>query len=197
MNAGYVYVIAFSNGTVKVGKTQNTVQRLYAHKSDARKFGLTITDEWVSPLHAEWHSNELKLKYIAASLAGVPMGREYFSNVGFASVAGRAAGLTFTPPPANEADGDTTPIPPHVSLRAIREMRGFTSPMLAERLEERGVKVDRNHILSVELGHKRGSNALIVAWADELGINPRDVRQEAELRELIAAADIEGGAEAA
>ena len=80
-------------------------------------------------------------------------------------------------------------IPAQVTLRSIRQLRGLTCTSLAERLAERGVKVDRNHILNVELGHKRGSNALLVAWADELGINPRDVRQATELRELIAEVD--------
>ena len=87
-------------------------------------------------------------------------------------------------------------IPAQVTLRSIRQLRGLTCTALAERLEERGVKVDRNHILSVELGHKRGSNSLIVAWADELGINPRDVRQEAELRELLTEAVQDGEAAA-
>lgn len=185
MSAGHVYVIAFSNGITKVGKTRNPAQRMGAHQADARKFSLTITDEWMSPLHAEWESNELKLKYFAAGLADVPTGREYFSNVSFASVADRAAELTFTLPPAGEAGEGATPVPPHATLRAIREAHGLTSPMLAAKIADRGVKVDPDHLLSVELGHKRASNSLLVAWANVLQINPRDIRQAAELRELV------------
>ena len=60
--------------------------------------------------------------------------------------------------------------------------------MLAERLKERGVKVDPDHILAVELGHSGAGAALRSAWADELRINPRDIHFAAELREIIAAA---------
>lgn len=79
-------------------------------------------------------------------------------------------------------------IPPQVTLRAIREAHGLTSPMLAAKIAERGVTVDPDSLLSVELGHKRAGNALLVAWANALRINHRDIRQEAELRELIAGA---------
>ncbi len=78
-------------------------------------------------------------------------------------------------------------IPAHVTLRALRDSRGLTSPALAQRLKDRGVTVDPDHILAVELGHRRAGNALRVAWADELGINPRDIHMEAELREIVSA----------
>jgi hypothetical protein len=61
--------------------------------------------------------------------------------------------------------------------------------MLAERLKDRGVKVDPDHILAVELGHSGAGAALRAAWADELRINPRDIHMAAELREIVAAAD--------
>lgn len=79
----------------------------------------------------------------------------------------------------------------HVTLRALRESRGLTSPALAERLLDRGVKVDPDHILAVELGHRRAGTELRAAWADELRINPRDIHMGAELREIVAAADAE------
>lgn len=99
MSAGYVYVLAFTNGTVKVGRTQDKGQRMTAHKSAARKFGLTVTDEWVSPLHAEWRANEDALKNIAAGMGGTAHTREYFSGVDFAAVVTEAKRLTYTPPP--------------------------------------------------------------------------------------------------
>jgi hypothetical protein len=86
----------------------------------------------------------------------------------------------------------------HVTLRALRESRGLTSPALAERLKDRGVKVDPDHILAVELGHRRAGNELRVAWADELGINSRDIHMASELREIVAAAgERESGSEEA
>ena len=76
MSAGHVYVLAFDNGTVKVGQTKNATQRLNTHKSSARGFGLTVTDEWVSPLHAGYRANEDALKGIAASLGGTTTSQE-------------------------------------------------------------------------------------------------------------------------
>lgn len=104
MNAGHVYVLAFDNGTVKVGQTQNASQRLNTHKSLARSLGLAVTDEWVSPLHVGWRTNEDALKAIAASLGGTPTSPEYFGGVDFAAVVEKAQELTFTTPEA-----DTTP----------------------------------------------------------------------------------------
>ena len=88
-------------------------------------------------------------------------------------------------------------IPAHVTLRSLRVSHGLTSPMLAERLKERGVKVDPDHILAVELGHSGAGAALRAAWADELRINPRDIHMAAELREIVAAASEGDGDEKA
>ena len=110
MSAGHVYVLAFDNGTVKVGQTQNASQRMGTHKSTARGFGLSVTGEWVSPLHTGWRANEDALKAIAADLGGTVTGQEYFSGVDFAAVVEKAQELTFTAPepvvtyPARSAD---------------------------------------------------------------------------------------------
>ena len=98
MNAGHIYVLAFDNGTVKVGQTKNAPQRLNTHKSNARSFGLTVINEWVSPLHAGCRANEDALKAIAASLGGRPTSPEYFSGVDFDAVVEKARELTFTTP---------------------------------------------------------------------------------------------------
>ena len=88
-------------------------------------------------------------------------------------------------------------IPAHVTLRALRQSRGLTSPALAKKLAERGVTVDPDHILAVELGHRSAGYELRVAWADELGVDPRDIHMAAELRKIVAAAGGECGEEAA
>lgn len=85
-------------------------------------------------------------------------------------------------------------IPPQVTLRAIREAMGLTTPMLAEKISERGINVHPDHLLNVELGRKRASNALLVAWANVLRINPRDIRQAAELKELVGEDEPDGAA---
>lgn len=88
-------------------------------------------------------------------------------------------------------------IPAHVTLRALRESRGLTSPKLSEKLKARGVTVDPDHILAVELGHRRAGLELRMAWADELGIKPGDIHMEGELRELITLADEASSSKAA
>jgi hypothetical protein len=103
VNPGYVYVLAFDGGTVKVGRTQDTGKRLNAHKSDAGKFGLTVTDHWLSPPHTEWRENEETLKKIAASLGGTAHRKEYFSGADFAAIVDEARKLPFTEPPDTAA----------------------------------------------------------------------------------------------
>jgi hypothetical protein len=82
-------------------------------------------------------------------------------------------------------------IPAMVTLRSLREKEGLTSVTLAQQIGERGIKVDPDHILSVELGHKGASNSLLVAWANVLRINPRDIHLAREVREMVAEADAE------
>lgn len=98
MNAGHVYVLAFDNGIVKVGRTQNVKNRLRNHAGDARKFGLAVTDSWVSPLHVEWELNEDTLKALAVKHGGTATCAEYFAGADYALVAAAASRLPFTPP---------------------------------------------------------------------------------------------------
>ena len=85
----------------------------------------------------------------------------------------------------------------HVTLRALRTSRRLTSVALAKKIKERGVKVDPDHILAVELGHRRAGMELRVAWAEELGISPSDIHFEAELRDLLTLADADSDEKAA
>ena len=81
-------------------------------------------------------------------------------------------------------------IPAHVPLRVLRQLRGLTSPALAQLLlDNYGVKVDPDHLLAVELGHRSAALELRSAWAEEMGIKAGDIHLAAELREIIAAAD--------
>jgi hypothetical protein len=124
MNAGHVYVLAFDNGTVKVGQTQNASQRLSSHRSIAKGFGLTVTKEWVSPPHVGWRANEDALKAIATDLGGTPTSQEYFNGIDFDDVVEKAeVELTFTTPEsAAESPAQPTDKPPQTARdRAIRD----------------------------------------------------------------------------
>jgi hypothetical protein len=85
-------------------------------------------------------------------------------------------------------------IPPHVSLRGVRLSQGLTAKALAELMAERGVEVDHKSILNAEVGNTGVSNEFLVAWADSMRINPRDVVLDAGMRELVAGADREAAA---
>lgn len=98
MSGGYVYVIEFSNGVIKVGRTQNPEGRLSAHRGNARKFGAQVTNSWVSPLHEDWRENEHRLIGIAWALGGEVRGEEYFTGAAFDAMVRGASALRFTPP---------------------------------------------------------------------------------------------------
>ena len=148
MNAGHVYVLAFDNGTVKVGQTQNATRRVSTHKSTARGFGLTVTDEWVSPLHAGWRANEDALKAIAAGLGGTPTSQEYFSGVDFAAVVEKAQALTFAAPepePSAPSPAQATERLPQMSAheRAIRNAADeLAARMLLDEVEAARALID-------------------------------------------------------
>jgi transcriptional regulator with XRE-family HTH domain len=78
------------------------------------------------------------------------------------------------------------PIPPQVSLRALREALNLDSRQLAEKIKEQGVDVHPDTLLNVELGHKRASERLMLAWARALGIKRHHIRQGDEFLEWLA-----------
>jgi len=113
-DAGYVYAIGFSNGDVKVGRTQHIRTRLRTHKRSARRAGLAVADCWVSPLHVEWDINEDTLKQVGIKLGGTPVSAEYFTGLDWSEVVGMALRLPFTPPfevPADSAGGSPQGFP--------------------------------------------------------------------------------------
>lgn len=80
---GYVYVIKFTTGTVKVGRTASPRDRFDSHANDAAKFGAQISDAWLSPRHRSFSSNErLLIEHVAADSS--PYRAEYFPDADFA-----------------------------------------------------------------------------------------------------------------
>jgi predicted GIY-YIG superfamily endonuclease len=132
MNApGYVYVIAFSNGTVKVGRAQDALRRVAAHKGDARKFGHAINDCWTSPLHLEWYANEDTLKKLAVKFGGTPIRAEYFTGTDYAAIVNEALTLPFTPPAPEDAEASAEhgeDVPPELAAERKRVEALFALP---------------------------------------------------------------------
>src|SRR5262245_9251231 len=80
---GQLYVIEFSTGTVKVGKSGRGGKRIDEHISDATKYGAAVLNQWISPVHAGYDLTETEL--IARCAAeGEQIKREWFRGLPFA-----------------------------------------------------------------------------------------------------------------
>lgn len=76
-HGGFIYIVEYSDGTVKVGQTVNPASRLANHSTGGRSFGLEINRAWLSVPHPQYRSNERAL--IAwGSANATSRGREYF-----------------------------------------------------------------------------------------------------------------------
>jgi DNA-binding XRE family transcriptional regulator len=81
-------------------------------------------------------------------------------------------------------------IPPQVTLQGVRLSMGLTGAQLAEQIYERtGITVSDKTIFNVEKGEFGVSNEVLAAWCAVLKLNLRDVRGDAEMRELVAQVD--------
>jgi hypothetical protein len=149
MNDGYVYVVAFSHGTVKVGQTANIGSRISTHKCNARSFGVTVTDWWASPVHAEWQQNEEALKVIARNLGGTPTSPEYFTGVDFAALVNEAGKLPFTVPQFPSAGSQ----PRHTVRLRIPDFMKLTEAQGLMTNDEIGEHVGLDHSTISRLKH--------------------------------------------
>lgn len=75
---GYVYIVEFNNGLLKVGRSTNPVKRVKDHKDQAETFGCWIVRTWVSPPHGAYIANELRLLRDVARASKAKHRSEYF-----------------------------------------------------------------------------------------------------------------------
>jgi hypothetical protein len=173
MDIGHIYVMAFSNGTVKVGRSGRGAKRTDEHKRAAQKFALTVVDEWMSPAHAEWHANEDELKKIALRLGGVQAGKEYFTGIAFADVVAGARKLTFTLP----AQVQPKPLPAPAKRPDVAKVAAYPSDVELARFPALVPGASSMAVLSViEERHREiqeMANHIEVAMSQELGRNGR------------------------
>lgn len=88
---GYLYVIEFSTGLVKVGMTRNPKARMRSHADEAARFGCVITSLWLSDQHENYRENEAEL----ISALGQPQhGSEYF-QIAFTTAVAAAKRLVY------------------------------------------------------------------------------------------------------
>lgn len=99
---GYVYVIKFSSGTVKVGQTSDPGRRFSEHAKAAQVHGRLVTQSWVSTPHVEVKANEDALISYCAERWEESGGRESFANADYLAVVEYAQGLPYARPTAAE-----------------------------------------------------------------------------------------------
>jgi hypothetical protein len=83
---GYLYVIQFDSGVVKVGKAENAKSRLAEHA----KVGL-IRSSWTSPRHIHCSRTERQLIAFCSEHGQLHGGREYFRDIDFSEVCAHAS----------------------------------------------------------------------------------------------------------
>lgn len=96
MTVHYLYVIAFSDDVVKVGRTNNIQVRFGTHAYAARMRGAQVARDWISPTGCEYQladSDERQLIAYCKDRWPIAWGREYFAAANFDEVAQYAAEL--------------------------------------------------------------------------------------------------------
>jgi hypothetical protein len=91
---GFIYVVLFTSGTVKVGQTINPRNRLRSHRSDGAAFGAQAVRVWVSPPHTNFSQNEDRLIRFC-SRNGSRIKGEYFRGIDFAAAVKAAETFTY------------------------------------------------------------------------------------------------------
>ncbi|WP_250029857.1 GIY-YIG nuclease family protein [Paractinoplanes maris] len=94
-NEGYLYVLEFSTGSIKVGLTEDPKRRLGQHLGEARAFGVYITNYWISPSCHNFVSNETRLINACGRVSKQRSRKEYFHDVPYATAVGFANELTY------------------------------------------------------------------------------------------------------
>lgn len=81
---GHLYVIQFSSGTIKVGRTNQPVERMKKHRRYGWAFGVVIVRAWLSAAHEGYEATETKLiDHAAATATGDRARREFFHGADF------------------------------------------------------------------------------------------------------------------
>ncbi len=84
---GYLYVLQFSNGLIKIGRSANPRSRITTHITTAFAFGAELINAWVSEMHSGYGDSESRLlASIRAEAMGTQVALEYFDGADFSHV---------------------------------------------------------------------------------------------------------------
>lgn len=95
---GFVYAALFTNGTIKVGSTNNPAERLPEHGRSAAAFDIDIDDWWVSDEHDDYLITEQALIAAVGQMGGRRSRREYFQGLQFQAVVQAARNICQSDP---------------------------------------------------------------------------------------------------
>lgn len=83
VDGGYLYVVEFSSGSIKVGKAMNPASRLASHANYAQVHGAAILRSWTSRGHPGYSGTERQLIAFCKRRSTQTFGKEYFQGVTF------------------------------------------------------------------------------------------------------------------
>lgn len=86
---GYLYVVRFTTGVVKVGSTRNPYRRVSRYRSNLNPFGIDVVQCWLSRPHKDYARLEASLIKTAAGIGTRTRQAEYFYDVDFAKLVSR------------------------------------------------------------------------------------------------------------
>lgn len=94
----WLYVLAFDQGTIKVGWTAKPEQRMAAHAEQAAQFGIAVANQWISDPHPIAYELEKSLVRWCASRATGIVRAEWFTGPDFHEVREIANDLVMSGP---------------------------------------------------------------------------------------------------
>lgn len=94
---GYVYILLFKDGLLKVGFTANPAKRIDTHRGHSEGYGNPIVKGWLSPLHDNGIESEKELISRGTYWATSVNKSEYFAGIQFGRLVSFAQRLSFAP----------------------------------------------------------------------------------------------------
>lgn len=90
-----IYVLEFSDGTLKVGRSNNCAHRIETHRKNAATFGIKVEQQWTSKAHVNTHDTEAALVAYCHQRAKETIRVEWFHGLEFSKVVAHAETLNY------------------------------------------------------------------------------------------------------
>jgi len=97
MSGGYIYVLKWSTGAIKVGRSHMPKERINQHENNARLLGVKLQDLYVLPCANSHHAERLLINWVAARAIAVE-GNEWVFGLKFDAVCEFAKSLEHAVP---------------------------------------------------------------------------------------------------